>query len=71
VLTNKLKLIKELPVANQCKINLNNIANDKERKEKLLFVFDSISLLFSHQTTYFERKKLKVFGLSRVTFSRL
>jgi hypothetical protein len=69
--TNKLKSIKELSVANQCKINLNDVADDKERKKRLPFVFDSISLLFSYQTTYFERRKLKVFGLSRVTFSRL
>jgi hypothetical protein len=69
--TNKLKSIKELSVANQCKINLNDVADDKERKKRLPFVFDSISLLFSYQTTYFERRKLKVFRSSRVTFSRL
>jgi hypothetical protein len=71
VLTNKLKSIKELPVANQCKINPNDVADDKERKKRLPFVFDDISLLFSHQTMYFERRKLKVFGLNHVTFSRL
>jgi hypothetical protein len=71
VLTNKLKLIKELPVANQCKINPNNVANDKERKKRLPFVFDGVSLLFSYQTMYFEKRKLKVFRSSRVTFSKL
>jgi hypothetical protein len=71
MLTNKLKSIKELPVANKCKINPNDAANDKERKERLFFVFNGISLLFSYQTTYFERRKLKIFRSSHVTFSRL